>query len=120
MNLYIHKYFIYEIYKVCIIVYKRNLQHNNLTGPLPEWISKLSRLKELILNNNYFNGSLPNLSDLTKLKTLHLQNNYLSDKLPDWLSKLPCLKELNIANNNFKGVIPQELQHLKQINFTFE
>ncbi|XP_057823865.2 probable LRR receptor-like serine/threonine-protein kinase At2g23950 isoform X2 [Cryptomeria japonica] len=86
-----------------------NLSGRHLRGLIPPYFRHLTELISISLDNNYFNGPLPNLFNLSKLEKLNLQNNHLSGELPDWISKLPHLKELDISNNNFEGVIPPRI-----------
>ncbi|XP_057823867.2 probable LRR receptor-like serine/threonine-protein kinase At5g48740 isoform X2 [Cryptomeria japonica] len=90
-----------------------NLSGKHLRGLIPPNFRHLTELVSISLDNNYFNGPLPNLLNLFKLEKLNLQNNHLSGELPDWISKLPHLKELDVSNNNFEGVIPPQILHKK-------
>jgi somatic embryogenesis receptor kinase 1 len=65
------------------------LSFNRITGPIPEYIGKLTKLKVLALSNNLLSGRLPqNLDSLTSLEYLYLSNNQLSGVIPE---NLPAL-----------------------------
>uniref|UniRef100_A0A0D6QTN4 Protein kinase domain-containing protein n=1 Tax=Araucaria cunninghamii TaxID=56994 RepID=A0A0D6QTN4_ARACU len=36
-----------------------HLQNNNLSGPVPDWLTGMSNLKELFIQNNSFSGAIP-------------------------------------------------------------
>jgi len=47
------------------------LQNNNITGPIPSEIGKLSKLQTLDLSDNFFNGEIPpSLGHLRSLQYL--------------------------------------------------
>ncbi|ORX43956.1 L domain-like protein [Piromyces finnis] len=74
-----------------------NLSNNNLTGPIPQELGKLSNI-EIILSNNTLTGPIPQeFGNLSKLKTLSLSNNTLSGPIPKKLKKLNI--KMNISNN---------------------
>ena len=108
------------------------LGNNELEGPVPKSISKLTSLTDLSLNNNQLSGELPGeLSQLKKLKGMYLHRckfegsippswggafeklelmalyeNQLSGELPDELCKMQKLKRLRLKSNKFTGSIP--------------
>ncbi|XVF34546.1 hypothetical protein REPUB_Repub18cG0068300 [Reevesia pubescens] len=69
-----------------------DLSINNIFGSLPScfsplWISGLSQLSYLLLNNNHFEGGIPvQLCQLGHLSLIDLSNNNLSGTIP------PCLR----------------------------
>ncbi|RZB61544.1 Receptor-like protein EIX2 [Glycine soja] len=85
---------------------------NNLNKELSVIIHQLSgcarfSLQELNLRGNQINGTLPDLSIFSALKTLDLSENQLNDKIPE-STKLPSLLEsLSITSNILEGGIPK-------------
>ncbi|KAL2636101.1 hypothetical protein R1flu_007580 [Riccia fluitans] len=92
------------------------LSNYNLTGTIPDSIAGLTALTDLWLDNNKIQGAIPDLSKLTKLKTLHLQNNLMSGGIPTTLSSLTFLIELFLQNNKFSGPIPADLANRNGLN----
>ncbi|GLJ07393.1 hypothetical protein SUGI_0066010 [Cryptomeria japonica] len=86
-----------------------NLTNMGLTGNIPPSIANLTALKQLLLGNNNFTGSIPDLSTLMKLTTLQVQNNQLTGDIPSSLEKLPMLNELFLQNNKLDGDLPPGL-----------
>ncbi|RDX73282.1 LRR receptor-like serine/threonine-protein kinase FLS2, partial [Mucuna pruriens] len=89
-----------------------DLSDNNLSNELPEIIHHLSgcarySLRELNWGENKINGTLPDLSIFSTLKTLDLSENQLNGNIPEG-NKLPSqLESLSIQSNNIKGGIPK-------------
>ncbi|RDY03294.1 LRR receptor-like serine/threonine-protein kinase GSO1, partial [Mucuna pruriens] len=89
-----------------------DLSYNNLSNELPEIIHHLSAcarysLRELNLRGNKINGTLPDLSIFSALKTLDLSENQLNGNIPED-NKLPSqLESLSIQSNNIKGGFPK-------------
>jgi hypothetical protein len=49
----------------------RLLNHNGLSGPIPDTVGRMKLLEVLDLSNNYFSGSIPcTLGHLAKLQYL--------------------------------------------------
>lgn len=112
--------------------------HNKITGSFPE-LTKMIRLRELYLEENEFEGHLPDslegmtslldlnigsnkligpigvLKALSNLETLHLSNNEFSGTIPDMFDQLFRLHELVLPNNKFEGSIPKTLTHLQTL-----
>ncbi|XP_042470973.1 leucine-rich repeat receptor protein kinase HPCA1-like [Zingiber officinale] len=109
------------------------LDHNNLTGEIPESIGLVKTLEVLRLDNNSLNGNVPtNINNLTSLNVLNLANNKLqrmsnltgmqqlnyldlsnnsfeSSEAPAWFSDLQNLTTLIIESGNLHGEIPETL-----------
>ncbi|CAI0546276.1 unnamed protein product [Linum tenue] len=95
--------------------YNRNLallnvidfSENNLSGPIPEEMTKLLSLRVLNLSSNHISGAIPEkIGDLKVLETLDLSHNQLSGEIPATLSSLTFLTHLIVSYNNFSGKIP--------------
>ncbi|KAL2967134.1 hypothetical protein AAZX31_16G158700 [Glycine max] len=89
-----------------------DMSGNNLNKELSVIIHQLSgcarfSLQELYLTGNQINGTLPDLSIFSALKTLDISENQLHGKIPE-SNKLPSLLEsLSIRSNILEGGIPK-------------
>ncbi|CAL4958208.1 unnamed protein product [Urochloa decumbens] len=91
------------------------LSGNQLSGQIPESISECTMLQELRLENNLFNGSIPQY--LNKgLTVLNLSMNELSGTIPDAIGNIRYLQQLSLAHNNLSGPIPAVLQKLTSLS----
>ncbi|XP_034923102.1 probable LRR receptor-like serine/threonine-protein kinase At1g07650 isoform X2 [Populus alba] len=90
---------------------------NNLTGPLPSYLGRITTLRYLNIQNNMFSGTVPpELGNLTNLENITLSANNLTGELPLALANLTKLKELRLSSNNFIGRIPDFIQSWKQLD----
>jgi hypothetical protein len=87
-------------------------ESNQLNGPIPEELSKLSMLERLDLNYNSLTGTLPStlLDELCPpIKRLHLFQNQISGSIPnDWTlgPSGRVLDGLALSDNAITGTIP--------------
>ncbi|XP_015883663.2 receptor-like protein 7 [Ziziphus jujuba] len=89
--------------------------NRNLKGYLPEFHHR-SPLKELILYESGFSGTLPSsLHMLDSLDILDAFDCNFSGPIPSSLGKLTQLTTLQLGHNNFSGYIPSSLQNLTQL-----
>ncbi|KAG6737116.1 hypothetical protein POTOM_059889 [Populus tomentosa] len=90
---------------------------NNLTGPIPGYLGRITTLRYLNIQNNMFSGTVPpELGNLTNLENITLSANNLTGELPLALANLTKLKELRLSSNNFIGRIPDFIQSWKQLD----
>ncbi|KAL1207688.1 putative LRR receptor-like serine/threonine-protein kinase [Cardamine amara subsp. amara] len=108
-----------------------NLSFNFISGKIPKEISSLKNLRSLVIANNLFNGSVPDLRGLSNLRelnlggnklgpdvipslasnliTVSLRNNSFGSKIPVQIKKLNKLQSLDLSSNKFVGSIPRFL-----------
>jgi RHS repeat-associated protein len=93
---------------------KISLINNGLSGVLPKTISKLTKLKQLYLNNNTnISGSIPSsYGSLSSLLDIDLSTNALSGSIPTTFGSLTALTRLKLNNNALTGSIPTQLANL--------
>ncbi|KPL71305.1 hypothetical protein ADM99_11425 [Leptolinea tardivitalis] len=89
---------------------------NNLVGNLPDSLSNLTNLHQLLMENNQINGTIPlSLTGLTSLESIDLANNHLTGSIPAGLGNLTNLKLLNLSDNNITEGIPDEIGNLTKL-----
>ena len=95
------------------------LHSNNITGKIPQGISKMKQLKHLDLSVNNMNGDIgEELGELKDLEYLFLSNNDFSPgTLPDWIRNLTNLEELSLKSNNLNGEIPEWIGELTRLRY---
>ena len=92
------------------------LQSNNLSGPIPPELARLTNLGNLSLFRNELSGPIPpELGQLTSLQYLQLAWNELSGPIPPELGQLTILVNLMLIDNQLSGPIPPELGQLTSL-----
>ena len=97
-------------------VTKLGLAQNQLSGPIPAELGRLTNLKLLWLFGNQLSGPIPaELGGLTNLSDLLLSGNQLSGPIPAELGDLTNLSDLLLSGNQLSGPIPAELGDLTNL-----
>ena len=92
------------------------LADNNLQGPLPTGLGRLTNLETLWLGANGLTGEIPpELGQLTNLRRLGLLRNQLTGEIPRELGQLTDLLSLDLSVNPLTGEIPPELGQLASL-----
>lgn len=80
---------------------------NDLTGTLPEGISSLVHLRNLILSKNQFHGKIPQFvtDELVMLESFWVNFNDFTGTIPAF-DKQPSISKLYLNGNSFTGEIP--------------
>ncbi|KAL4348649.1 hypothetical protein GQ457_17G007440 [Hibiscus cannabinus] len=91
-----------------------SVAENRLTGNLPSSIGNLSRqLSLLVMNNNFFEGTLPGeISNLVNVTLIAFEHNSLTGTIPPSIGTLPNLQYIFLHENRFSGKIPESLGNL--------
>ncbi|XP_021738371.1 probable LRR receptor-like serine/threonine-protein kinase At3g47570 [Chenopodium quinoa] len=93
------------------------LQNNTFEGTIPREISHLHRLQFLWLYNNSIGGEIPsNISSCYRLIDISLDTNMLVGEIPPTLGSLSHLQYLYLSSNNLTGNIPSSLGNLSSLS----
>ncbi|XP_043711524.1 receptor protein-tyrosine kinase CEPR1-like [Telopea speciosissima] len=93
-----------------------NENFNFTLWQLPENISRLTKLKSMILSTAMVHGKIPpTIGNMTSLIDLELSGNYLVGQIPVEIAKLKNLQQLELYYNQLSGEIPYELGNLTQL-----
>ncbi|KAM7477808.1 hypothetical protein LguiA_026021 [Lonicera macranthoides] len=87
-----------------------NLGYNSFTGRIPSSLFGLPSLKQLLLSNNHFDGSPPEIPNASSslLETLDLEGNKLEGEIPSSFLDLKSLNFLSLSSNNLNSTIQLE------------
>ncbi|KAL5566081.1 hypothetical protein UlMin_029245 [Ulmus minor] len=89
-----------------------------LQGGISPFLSNLSLLYTLLLQNNKIYGEIPSsLGHLSELVHLNLSGNNLHGKIPASLRGCQSLKLMDLSTNNLSGVIPEEIGQMKSLTY---
>ncbi|KAH0724224.1 hypothetical protein KY285_000086 [Solanum tuberosum] len=97
------------------------LDENHLEGPISHF-SIFGKLKELLLENNNFDGRLEFLSfnrSWTQLKWLDFSSNSLTGPIPSNVSGLQNLQFFSLSSNYLNGTIPSWIFSVPSLNFLY-
>lgn len=89
-----------------------SVNNNTFEGPMPEF-KKLVKLRGLFLSNNKFSGEIldDSFEGMGNLKRVFLAGNGFNGHIPLSLAKLPRLLDLDLHGNSFGGNIPEFQQN---------
>jgi hypothetical protein len=93
-----------------------DLSCNQLTGSIPPELGEVHKLQGLNLAYNSLTGQIPpQLGDIASLTKLNLSGNMLSRSIPDTLGNLMGLSHLDVSSNELSGDLPSSLASLDSI-----
>ncbi|GLU17847.1 hypothetical protein SLE2022_341980 [Rubroshorea leprosula] len=91
---------------------------NNLTGQIPDSLSKCSTLMDINFSSNQISGRLPSgIWFLRSLQTLDLSNNLLEGEIPQGIGYLYNLRGISLAKNRFSGRVPGDVGSCSQLKW---
>lgn len=91
-----------------------DLRFNNLVGKVPPEVFKLD-LDVLYLNNNYFDGTIPDALGNTPSLYVTLANNKFTGPIPHTIGRTSdTLLEILLLGNNLSGCLPYEIGLLRK------
>lgn len=94
------------------------LSNNNFSGEIPyDAFSGMLRLRRVHLAHNQFAGSIPtSLITLPKLLELRLEDNHFDGQIPDFQQE--SLNYFNVSGNELEGPIPNSLSGMDSSSFS--
>ncbi|XP_010241481.1 PREDICTED: leucine-rich repeat receptor protein kinase MSP1-like isoform X1 [Nelumbo nucifera] len=103
----------------CTVVKELLLQGNKLNGSIPYGLAGLANLTYLDLSSNFLTGpALPQFLALANLQGLFLSHNKLNGSIPDNLgSMMQSLAKLNLSGNQLTGPLPSSLFGIKSLSY---
>ncbi|PSS31529.1 Receptor-like protein kinase [Actinidia chinensis var. chinensis] len=97
------------------------LGKNSFSGPISDDVKNCVRLKYLDIGNNFFSGTVPDLSSLSRLEYLYLNSSGFSGKFP-WnsISNMTGLVVLSVGDNRFdRTLFPDVVVSLTKLNWLY-
>ncbi|XP_074577569.1 pollen receptor-like kinase 3 [Curcuma longa] len=92
------------------------LSHNAFSGEIPDGaFASMRSLKKLWLNDNQFTGRIPAISNVSKLIEIRLEGNAFEGAIPS--IDISSLKSFNVSNNRLTGPIPASLARFSATSF---
>jgi hypothetical protein len=89
-----------------------DLENNNLIGPFPKEMSRLTHLRNLNLQSNHITGSMPHdfWRNMTNIRFVKLANNKINGTLPEVVDvdDIFEIHYFDISSNLFEGKVPLE------------
>ena len=92
------------------------LAQNDFEGEIPTELYNIKTLKILDLHENRLNGTIhPNIGGSSSLRVVNLYDNLFESTIPTDIVKLDLLNDLNLDFNLFTGTIPPELGRMNNL-----
>ncbi|XP_073001526.1 pollen receptor-like kinase 4 [Typha latifolia] len=84
-----------------------SVQNNSFEGPVPDF-TKLAAIKMIYLSRNRFSGTIPDdmFAGMLGLRKVYLSHNEFTGPIPGSLTRLQKLLDLGLDYNRFDGKIP--------------
>ena len=90
------------------------LQGSNITGSIPESIGELPNLENMYFGYCQLEGQIPeSIGNLPKLIVIGFNNNNLTGSIPGAIFKPSTLEYVALDNNRLRGSIPDEIVDAK-------
>ena len=92
--------------------------YNQLTGTIPRSISRLKQLAGFAVEYNLLSGDLPTDLYVPRMQTISLGDNMLDGRIPEErLEEMPLLRTLSLPSNFITGTIPSQIGMLSSLTF---
>ncbi|KAL7616490.1 hypothetical protein Lser_V15G01266 [Lactuca serriola] len=89
-----------------------DISNNLFTGVIPDWITNIRGLTQLVVRNNSFKGRFP--CGIAQVSVLDISQNYFSGPIPSCLLKFQIsnMQHLHMGSNRFTGSVPKFFRSL--------
>jgi gliding motility-associated-like protein len=92
-----------------------DLRLNQITGPLPDAMNDLVRLRRLQMDDNQLTALPFRMDKMAALQEIFLQDNQIAGPIPSDLGSLSQLRTINLTNNRLTGDVPPSLLNLSEL-----
>ena len=86
-----------------------DLDHNQLSGPLPSSLADASKLLMVDVNDNKLTGGIQVFAFLPELIFISIHNTNLSGSLPSEIGNLKELQAFTLTNTGIVGKMPSRI-----------
>lgn len=94
------------------------LENNLFQGEIPNSLGLLHSLQRLRVKHNSFSGTIPDVfGNLSRLYMLHMGQNYLSGQIPASLTSSQQLSYLGLDWNRLSGTFPKEASRMTNLKY---
>ncbi|KAI2514202.1 hypothetical protein MHU86_95 [Fragilaria crotonensis] len=95
-----------------------HLENNMFNGTLPEIWTNSTHLRRIRVGFNLLTGTLPtSFGTMTKLEELSIPANEISGTIPSEIGGCYSLQELDVRHNVFEGLIPSEIGGIERLKY---
>ncbi|KAK3152722.1 hypothetical protein QOZ80_2BG0162700 [Eleusine coracana subsp. coracana] len=99
-----------------------DFSENSLSGPFPESLGNMTRLRELYLYGNNMVGMIPGtLQRLCRLQVVDVSMNHINGDMSEFMDRLPrcvlsrVLRVLHLAATNMSGELPRWIGDMSEL-----
>eukprot|EP01032_Pedospumella_encystans_P019747 gene19747-22451_t len=93
---------------------------NELTGPFPAFIQRLTKLTYLDFTINKLTGELPEfIGSLHLMERFYVTENNLVGNIPNSIGNCADIIDLYLNNNTFDGTVPRSISQLQSLSYLF-
>ena len=86
-------------------------------GPIPDWVEKLTNLRDLSFKDTQRTGTIPTwMGRLSELILLDFDGNALQGSIPSQIANLENLAFLLLNRNQLTGTVPNEFSTMNQLS----